>query len=178
MKVQKNKRKKILSGLDDVPEVESTSVDEAEALEKATDSVIAELPDRKRKKYERANWGDRPENLRKPLSQMSADEKAEYYRWKAGDIKQIEEKPVAYDEGEVYALGCFILPMLCARMPNPQPPTSDELQGFSRVMTPLANKYFSQMQYKEEINAGLFALAFIIPRLQGQPVSMNAEYSG
>ena len=143
-----------------------SQIDPEEALETAKDAVISDLPERKRKKYERANWGDRPEHLRKTLSSMTPEEKKQYYQWKAGETVSKEEIPQAYDESEVYGLGAFILPMLCSRLPNPLPPTEQELQGFARVVTPLANKYLGQMQYKEEINAGLFALAFMLPRLQ------------
>lgn len=181
MQSKKQKKIKILSGLDS-EEIKEELVEPSEALEAATDAVISELPERKRKKYERQNWGDRPEHLRKPIGQMSSDEKAEYYRWKAGDLKANKmsgENVKAYEETEIYALGCVILPMLCARMPNPIPPTGDELNGFARVVTPLANKYVSTFQYKEELNAGLFALAFILPRAKRTFSEVPLEnYSG
>ncbi len=182
-KILKKQRKNVLefSSGENNKEESVVDVDETEALEKATDSVIESLPQGKRKKYERKNWGDRPEHLRKPLGEMTKEEKAEYYKWKAGEVSlesQEYQKP-AYDESEIYALGCVILPLLCARMPNPLPPTEQELQGFGRVMTPLANKYVSAFVYKEEVNAALFAFAFIIPRAKRTLVEMPLEnYSG
>ena len=181
MPVKKENKKKILSGLDSIDkDFNSEEIDPQEALEKATDSVVSDLPERKRKKYERKNWGDRPEHLRKPLGEMSQEEKAEYYKWKAGEqIENKEESKPAYQEDEIYALGCVILPMLCARMPNPLPPSNEELTGFARVITPLANKYMTAFQYKEEMNAGLFALAFILPRAKKTLTEVPLEnYSG
>lgn len=179
MPVKKEKKNKVLFGLNKNSEENFDQVDETEALEKATDSVVSDLPERKRKKYERINWGDRPEHLRKSLGEMSKEEKAEYYRWKAGEeIGEVEKQKPAFDESEIYVLGTVFLPMLCARMPNPLPPTSDELTGFAKVMTPLANKYASTFQYKEELNGALFAIGFLLPRIKKSEIQLSAEYTG
>jgi hypothetical protein len=144
-------------------------MDAEDALDKATESVISDLPEKKRKAYERKNWGDRPEHLRKSISQMSIEEKKEFRLWQAGELKteEIQDKPV-YEENEIYAVGYVILPMLASRLPNPVPPSEIELRGFAKAFTPLVNKYVTAFAYKEEVNAAIFALAFFIPRAKAQ----------
>ncbi len=166
------------TGQENISSPDNGEIDAEYALDKATDTVIQDLPEKKRKAYERKNWGDRPEHLRKSVSQMSVEEKKEFRLWQAGELEtkdEIENKPV-YEENEVYAVGYMLLPMLASRLPNPIPPTETELRSFAKAMTPLINKYVVAFKYKEEVNAGIFVLAFLIPRAKAQMPILTEEY--
>lgn len=140
--------------------------DGEEALERATDAVLTNAGERVRRKNVGKYWGDRPEHLRKPISEMTPSEKAEYYRWKAA--KEVGDEPAepVYTESDLYAVGLFLLPLLNRRLPNPVDVTEEEYRGFAKAFTPLANKYVGRVAYKEEIAGLLFVAGFVIPRLK------------
>jgi hypothetical protein len=146
-------------------------------LEKAEHAVISDLPERKKKKYQR-DYGNRPENLRKPASQMTKDEKIQLKKWEIsqllGDDKEKQE-PV-YTEDDLHQAGTFILPFIAARLPVYRSPTEDEFSKFAKIHTPLANKYAAPYgQWKEEINGALFWLFFFMARISKTKEQENAE---
>lgn len=150
-------------------QTESVNIEPDLAIDQAVTEVTSTLTDKKRKKHSEKYWGDRPEQLRKGLSEMNAEEKRQFYLWKAGDlpVENKEEKPaLAYEVWEVSALGMVLLPMLSDRMPVKKEVTKDEIDAFGKAFTPLVNKYVTAFSYKEEVAAIIFACAFAIPRLQ------------
>lgn len=150
--------------------------DNEQLLEKAEQAVISDLSDRKKKKYQRS-YDDRPENLRKPITQMNKEEKIEFKKWElaqlVGEEKIIEE---IYTENDLYQAGSFILPFLAARLPVYRPVTDDEFSKFAKVHVPLANKYAAPVgRYKDEINGGLFWLFFFMTRITFEKEKMDEE---
>lgn len=156
------------------------TIETDELVDQAVADVTGGLTEKKRKKHSEKYWGDRPEHLRKGLSEMNVDEKRQFYLWKAGDLPEVktdaEPKPV-YEVWEVSALGAVILPMLAERMPVKKEVTREEAESFGKAFTPLVNKYVTTFSYKEEVAAIIFACAFAIPRLQYNQTS-NIEING
>ncbi|HLF51515.1 hypothetical protein [Flavobacterium sp.] len=136
-------------------------------LEKAENAVLSDLPDKKRKKYQR-DYGDRPENLRKPVSQMSSKEKVELKKWEISQLtgESEEKKDAVYTEEDLFNMGSIILPFFAARMPVYKQVSEDEFQKFGKIFTPLANKYASPYgQWKDEFNGLLFVFSFVMSRV-------------
>ena len=136
-------------------------IDIESTLDAAKQAVIEDLPAFKQRQKRTHLWRNRPEHLRKSIQSMSEEERREYYLWKAGEISS---SPQAFSEQEMAGLGAFLLPLLNNRMPNPQPISDMEYSGFVKSCTPLVNKYFTNIKYKEEMNALLFGMFFILPR--------------
>lgn len=153
------------------PAIATVSEEPEAALEKSIDATLEGIPAKKAEKKKTEYYGDRPENIRKPLSEMTSAEKRDYYLWKAGEYKTDapSQAPVQYEEIDVRNIGAFVLPMIAARMPIKKPVSDDELDGFAKTFTPLANKYNLGMRYKEEFAAALFALVFIVGRVNLNP---------
>lgn len=140
-----------------------------EALEKASEAVIGELPEKKKRRRGETLWADRPEHLRKPLSDMSPAEKRDYYLWKAGEYKTEAETPV-YEEYDLYLVAQIVLPIIADRMPVKKEVSESEMRSCAKAFTPLANKYASrQFKYKEEIAGLIFVITFCMPRLHFRP---------
>ena len=148
-------------------------VDVEGVLDAAKQAVIEDLPAGKQRQKRAHVWRDRPEHLRKSVQSMTNDERHEYYLWKAGEISSSQQ---AFSEQEIAGLGAFLLPLINNRMPNPQPISDAEYTGFTKSCTPLINKYFVNLKYKEEANAVLFGIFFLLPRLAGY--GRNHSYRG
>lgn len=173
MKVKKLKKNEIKKEF--LEGEKQDEIDNEQLLEKAEHAVISDLPERKKKKYER-DYGNRPDNLKKPLSQMSKDEKIEFKKWELSQLVGEEgEKPEeVYTEEDLHQAGSFILPFIAARLPVYKPVSEDEFSKFAKVHTPLANKYAAPYgKWKHEINGGLFWLFFFIAR-----VNMGVKENG
>lgn len=144
------------------------------ALDKATSEVLSGLSDKKKRGEIEKRWGDRPEHLRKPMGQMSENDRRDYYLWKAGawgkeknqDAEPAAPAPVRYTETMVKRTGKMILRFLARRMPVKKEVTTEEIDSFGEVFTPLANKYLGGVgSYQEELAGGMFLIAFFGERI-------------
>lgn len=151
--------------------------DDEIAYEKATKEVLSDLSDKKKREQSQKYFGDRPKHLRKSLAEMTANEKAEYYRWRAGEfapkekaeakIEEEQKKPVRYTDTMVRRTGKMILRFFARRMPVSKEVSGEELDSFTEVFTPLANKYLGGVgEYNEELAGAVFLMAFFGERLK------------
>lgn len=141
----------------------------AVALDTAVAAVTGDLPKSQQQTVKEKAWGDRPENLRKSLGEMSDDEKRQYYLYKAREFSG--EKPEGekartdvYTPVEMEVLGVVVLGFLAERLPVKKPATPQEIKSFGVVFTPLANKYLGATEYKDELAAAVFMVGFFFAR--------------
>jgi len=73
-------------------------------------------------------------------------------------------------------LGEAILEIVCARLPNPKPPTAVEKDLFARSLSELATKYSpSLVDYAPELMFTVTAAAVVLPRLKTETEKSFAE---
>jgi hypothetical protein len=163
------KTKKIKKTQVEIPLEAEFQEDNEQLLEKAAEAVVNDLPERKKKKYQRS-YDDRPENLRKPASQMSKEEKIQFKKWELAQLSGEDEiKEEIYTEDDLIEVGSMLLNFVNDRLPKPKPVTDIEVEKFAKIHTPLANKYFAVGgEWKNEINAGIFWVFFFIGRIKTQ----------
>jgi len=167
MKTTKMKKNKIIISEDNSGIIDVKDIDNEQLLEKAQEAVVADLPERKKKKYQRG-YENRPEHLRKPNSQMSDGEKIELKKWEISQLQGDKEKQEEiYTEDDLMEVGSMLLNFINDRLPKPKPVTNIEVEKFAKIHTPLANKYMAPVgEWKNEINAGIFWVFFFMGRIK------------